>query len=64
MNLTLKQLKIISQQMNKKLVGRQCKIFTTLGYYRPVYANWCYECGWDYNGNLIITRFGQVVSLV
>lgn len=64
MNLTLKQLKIISKQINRKLIGKSCSIMTTLGYYQPRNANWAYVVGWDYYGNLVITQFGQVVALI
>ena len=64
MNLTKKQIEIIRANTPKKLVGKQISIYSTLGYYQPYGANWCYEAGYvEYKGLmvLVVRQFGQIV---
>jgi hypothetical protein len=61
MKLTRKQIEIIREQTKKELKGTHQSICTTLGWYTPSQANWSYLAGWTYDGNLVVTRFGEVV---
>lgn len=61
MKLTRKQIDLIIKHTKKGLKGKYVSISTTLGWYTPSNANWSYFAGWDYSGNLIVTRFGQVM---
>ena len=61
MNLTKKQIEIIKEQTKKELKGKQKSICVTLGFFTPTNANWSYCAGWDFEGNLIVTRFGEVM---
>lgn len=60
MNLTKKQIDIIIKKTKKSLKGKQFSIMTTLGYFMPYGANWSYHAGWTYDGDLVVTVFGQV----
>ena len=61
MKLTRKQIEIIREQTKKELKGTHQSIYTTLGWYTPSQANWSYLAGWTYNGDLVVTRFGEVM---
>ena len=61
MKLTKKQIEIIREQTKKELKGTHQSICTTLGWYTPSQANWSYFAGWTYNGDLVVTRFGEVM---
>lgn len=61
MNLTKKQIDLIVSKTKKSLKGKSASIMTTLGYFQPNYANWSYVAGWTYSGDLVVTRFGQIV---
>lgn len=60
MNLTKKQIDLIIEATKKSLKGKQISIYKTLGYFSPYGANWSYHAGWTYNGDLVVTVFGQV----
>lgn len=61
MKLTKKQIEIIREQTKQELKGRQKGISITLGYYTPRNANWSFLAGWTYEGDLVVTRFGEVM---
>ena len=61
MKLTKKQIEIIREQTKKELKGTHQSICTTLGWYTPSQANWSYIVGWTYDGDLVVTRFGEVM---
>ena len=64
MNLTKKQIDIIRKYTPKSLKGKQVSLYTTLGYFRPTYANWSYCAGFIKVGNrfqLVATRFGEIM---
>lgn len=61
MNLTKKQIDLIVSKTKKSLKGKSMSISVTLGYFSPYGANWSYVAGWTYSGDLVVTRFGQVV---
>lgn len=61
MKLTKKQIDMIIAHTPKELKGIQLGIQTTLGYFMPASANWCYVAGWTYDGELVVTRFGEVM---
>lgn len=61
MKLTKKQIEIIREQTKKELKGTHQSISVTLGWYTPSQANWSYLAGWTYNGDLVVTRFGEVM---
>lgn len=61
MKLTKKQIEIVKEMTRQELKGTQRGIVRDLGYYMPSNANWSYHVGWDYEGNLICTRFGEVM---
>lgn len=61
MKLTKKQIKIIIEQTKKELKGTQKSICKTLGYFQPLGANWSFVAGWTYEGDLVATRFGEVI---
>ena len=62
MKLTRKQTEIVRQMTRYDLAGKQVSIHTTLGYYQPSQANWCYIVGWTAEGDLVCTRFGEVMG--
>ena len=64
MNLTKRQIDIISKYTPKDLKGKQVSLWTTLGYFVPSGANWTYTAGYVRYKNcyvLVVTRFGQVI---
>lgn len=61
MNLTKKQIEFIRKQTKEELKGKQKSICVTLGYFHPSNANWAWVAGWTYEGDLVVTRFGEVV---
>ncbi len=64
MNLTKKQIDIIREKTPKELKGKQMSIWTTLGYHRPVNANWSYVAGYvQYKKSfvLVVTLFGEIL---
>lgn len=61
MKLTKKQIEIIRAHTPEDLKGKQDRIMESLGYYQPIDANWSYCAGWNYDGILIVTRFGEVM---
>lgn len=62
MKLTRKQIELVRQMTKCWLVGKHVSISTTLGYYQPSNANWCYIVGWTSEGDLVCTRFGKVMG--
>lgn len=60
MNLTKKQIDIIISKTKKSLKGYHASLATTLGYFHPVGANWSYHAGWTYEGDLVVTVFGEI----
>lgn len=61
MKLTKKQIEIIREQTKKELKGKQKSICIILGWHTPSQANWSYLAGWTYDGDLVVTRFGEVM---
>ena len=61
MKLTKKQIELIRERTKKELKGTHQSICTTLGFYTPTQANWSYVAGWTYDGDLVVTRFGEVI---
>lgn len=59
--LTKKQIDLIRSHTPADLKGKQMTISQTLGYFQPCEANWAYLAGWTHDGNLIVTRFGEVM---
>lgn len=60
MKLTLKQIREIINHTKKELKATQQSLAQELGYYQSVGANWSYIAGWTYDGDLVVTVFGQV----
>ena len=60
--LTRKQINLIVAQIPEELRGTQAHITTAFGAYSPSNANWSYVAGWTNNGDLVVTRFGEVVD--
>lgn len=60
MKLTKKQINEIIKRTPKKLKGYHESIETVLGYFTKQGANWSYKTGWTYNGDLVVTVFGEV----
>jgi len=60
MKLTKKQIKLIIERTKKELINTSQSICEMLGYYQPNGANWSYQAGWTYEGELVVTVFGQV----
>lgn len=61
MRLTKKQIDLIINSTKKELKGKNTNIYVTLGYYTPCGANWSYIAGWTMYGELVVTRFGEVL---
>ena len=61
MKLTKKQIEIIRKQTKKELKGQQKSINITLGFFHPTNANWAWVAGWTFDGDLVVTRFGEVM---
>lgn len=61
MKLTKKQIEIIRKQTKKELKGQQKSICVTLGFFHPSDANWSWVAGWTFEGDLVVTRFGEVM---
>lgn len=61
MKLSKKQIEAIIKNTKKELKGTQRSIETELGTYQKKYTNWSYHAGWDLEGNLIVTVFGEVI---
>ena len=61
MKLTKKQIEIIRENTKQELKGTQKSICRTLGYYQPSGVNWSWVAGWTYEGDLVVTRFGEVM---
>ena len=60
MNLTKKQIEIIKKQTKPELKGRDASIAVLLGTYTKSGANWSYLVGWTYEGDLVVTVFGEI----
>lgn len=60
--LTRKQINLIVENTPEHLLGTQAHIHTTFGAYSPSNANWSYVAGWTADGDLVVTRFGEVVG--
>jgi hypothetical protein len=60
MKLTKKQIDLIIEYTKKELKGKSTSIFKTLGYYQKNNANWSYLAGWTYEGDLVVTVFGEI----
>ena len=61
MRLTKKQIDIIILKTKKELKGKQTSLCNILGTYTKSGANWSYIVGWTYDGDLVVTRFGEVL---
>lgn len=64
MNLTKKQIDIISRYTPKELKGKSCSLWSTLGYFSPAGANWSYMAGYvQYKKQyvLVVTLFGKII---
>ena len=61
MNLTKKQIELIRENTPEELKGYYVSIKTTLGYFQPSGANWRWVAGWTYEGQLVVTRFGEIM---
>lgn len=61
MRLTKKQIDIIILKTKKELKGKNISICNILGTYTKYGANWSYVAGWTYEGDLVATRFGEVL---
>ena len=61
MNLTKKQIELIIENTPEELKGYYESIKTILGSFRPAGANWCWVAGWTCEGQLVVTRFGEIM---
>lgn len=61
MRLTKKQIDIIIANTKNTLKGKQASIDIYLGFYQKNGANWSYKAGYTSNGDLVVTRFGEVL---
>lgn len=61
MKLTKKQINIIRENTPEELKGTQPYIIATLGYFTPAGANWSWRAGYTDHGQLVVTRFGEVM---
>lgn len=61
MKLTKKQINAIIKNTKKELKGYHASIAEDLGYFRPSSANYIYIAGWTYDGDLVVTRFGEIL---
>jgi len=61
MKLTRKQIEAIRSHTPEKLKGKQVRIAETLGTYQKSGTNWSYIAGWTYDGELVVTAFGEVM---
>ena len=60
--LTRKQTNLIIENTPEQLIGTQAHIHSVLGAYSKSDANWSYVAGWTADGDLVVTRFGEVVG--
>ena len=60
MNLTKKQIDLIIENTKKEIKGTHQSIYITLGFFTKAGANWSYHAGWTYEGDLVVTVFGEV----
>lgn len=60
MKLTKQQIYTIIKHTKPKLKGTPASICEELGYYQKIGTNWSYIAGWTYDGDLVVTVFGQV----
>jgi len=60
MTLTKKQVDLVIKNTKPELKGTQVTIAQSLGYYMKSQANWSYQVGWTYEGDLVCTVFGEV----
>lgn len=61
MKLTRKQIEIIRSHTPDYMRGKQVKIDDVLGTFQKSDANWSYIAGWTYDGELVVTVFGEVM---
>ena len=61
MKLTKKQIETIRANTREELKGYHQALRQTLGYFTPYGANWSFCAGWTYEGDLVVTRFGEVI---
>lgn len=62
MKLTKKQMNEIIKRTRPELIGKQVSIHDELGFYSRADWNWGYKAGWTNAGDLVVTRFGEVVD--
>ena len=61
MKLARKQIDLIRAHTPAELKGKHVSIAQMLGYFQPTEANWSYIAGWTHDGQLVVTRFGEVM---
>lgn len=61
MKLSKKQIDLIRKNTKKDLKGYHASIAEVLGYFQRAGANWSYIAGWTYDGDLVVTRFGEIL---
>lgn len=61
MNLTKKQIEIIRKNTKPELKGTHQSLKETLGYFQKCGTNWSYIAGYTYDGDLVVTQFGEVI---
>lgn len=64
MNLTKKQIDIISRYTPKELKGKSLSLWEVIGYFVPAGANWSYKAGYvKFKGLYIpvVTMFGKII---
>ena len=61
MKLTKKQIDMIREHTPAELKGKSVTISNTLGYFQPFEANWSWIAGWTHDGQLVVTRFGEIM---
>ena len=60
--ITKSQINMIIARTPKEMDGKQLTIVDPLGYFRKAGANWAYCAGWTAEEQLVVTRFGAVVT--
>lgn len=61
MKLTKKQIEIIRNNTPEELKGTQTTLDEELGTFQKAGANWSYHAGWTYDGQLVVTVYGEII---
>lgn len=60
MKLTWKQIIAIKNHTPLELKGKHTTLEETLGRFQPLNSNGIYLAGWTHEGDLVVTRFGEI----